>query len=416
MSVFRDYFTSFSQTASAADFQPQFNTLTGVASIMSHSALSADYPAICNYVRLRLGEPILNVELDNQQIGMAFEEANTAFNRINNTYYVESFFANLLGINRNYTQYDLQSRLPSAEWNIVQRLAGFAKNTARPYVGDRSPRIGYVNMEGGRQNYDIYSEGHDRDASIGLEPYIASVSGQSVEFLNIFHSTPPVFNRYYDPYSSNSLLNSEFGYESYPTETVFYMLPLYQDLARMTTLSLADTVRKSQYRWTLNGRRLGIMPRPKMSFRVWFEYIVHDTSPDLDPILNSSFSGLAYLATSANPMATNLATMPITEMNYRNVNSIGQNWIQKYTLGTAMQMLGNLRSKYSAYPITQTETASMNGGDLTSAGTEMCNNLEEWLNQRLQAQDSTNIIKKEAEKAQAINDVLKFTPLPMMKF
>lgn len=415
-STFGTFFGQLSSSAQQRDFKAQFNTATGDPAIVSLGSLSSEFPGIVTMVRRSLGEPILLVELDNAQIAQAFENANLEFSRINNTYYVESFFANMLGIRKNYTLYDLQNKLPPMDYSILNKLTTYAGEHAQPYVGNRTPRMGYIDLAAQVEYYDLYSLGVDLTTSLPIESYVASVSGLSIEFTRVFHDAPPVYNRYYDPYSSIQQLNTEFGFESYPVETSFYMLPVWMDLARMSTLSMGDMLRKSHYRWSLIGRRIQILPRPKVPFRVYFEYVVLDSNPNLDPLMRSSLSSLAYAtSSSAQNMATNLATVPLTDLTYVNCNSIGKQWIRRYTLAESMWILGWIRSKYSQVPISQTETATLNGEALMSAGNELKDKLETSLKEELQKMDLADIMQKEAQKAESMNTILKYSPMGIFK-
>ena len=50
-------------------------------------------------------------------------------------------------------------------------------------------------------------------------------------------------------------------------------------------------------------------------------------------------------------------------MSYENINDIGRQWIRKYTLASAKEMLGQVRGKYSSVPIPNSEI-TLNGADL----------------------------------------------------
>ena len=51
---------------------------------------------------------------------------------------------------------------------------------------------------------------------------------------------------------------------------------------------------------------------------------------------------------------------------YDRINAVGKQWIRRYTLALAKEMLGYVRGKYSALPIPNAEI-TLNGADLVSA-------------------------------------------------
>ena len=52
-------------------------------------------------------------------------------------------------------------------------------------------------------------------------------------------------------------------------------------------------------------------------------------------------------------------------MIYATINDVGKQWIRKYTLALAKEMLGYIRGKYSTLPIPNSEI-TLNGADLIS--------------------------------------------------
>ena len=74
----------------------------------------------------------------------------------------------------------------------------------------------------------------------------------------------------------------------------------------------------------------------------------------------------------SNPLKGNTGTIsdysnvPYENVTYANINAVGKQWIRRYTLALAKEMLGYIRGKYSAIPIPNADV-TLNGGDLTSA-------------------------------------------------
>jgi C4-type Zn-finger protein len=54
-------------------------------------------------------------------------------------------------------------------------------------------------------------------------------------------------------------------------------------------------------------------------------------------------------------------------MVYTDINDVGKQWIRKYALALAKELLGYIRGKYSGIPIPNAEI-TLNGSDLLSAG------------------------------------------------
>ena len=89
---------------------------------------------------------------------------------------------------------------------------------------------------------------------------------------------------------------------------------------------------------------------------------------------------------------------------------MGRNWIRKYTLALAKELLGIIRSKYASLPLPNGEV-SMDGEALKSEGREEKANLLEELNTFLEAVSKKEQAATEQEVANSQQEVLNKAPL-----
>ena len=89
---------------------------------------------------------------------------------------------------------------------------------------------------------------------------------------------------------------------------------------------------------------------------------------------------------------------------------MGRNWIRKYTLALAKELLGIIRSKYAALPLPNGEV-SMDGEALKSEGREEKANLLEELSTFLENVSKKEQALTEQEVANAQQEVLNKAPL-----
>lgn len=417
-SVFAAFFqgNTASLTASNQDFNPIFNE-GGLSGDVNLGSLSAEFGAIVDFVHTVLGEPILAVELTPKQIAMAFEYANLVFSSIVNTYFVESWMTSLLGVKQNYSQYNFQTTLPNSNNIFFQMFANSMLLDSGIYSGKITTRKGYVETSVDQQLYDVYSSAVDSETGLPIEQYVASVTGYGVHFVNFYVNSEFYMNRLYDPLTNQQFMQSEFGFPAYPTDTVFYLMPIGADMLRGQNLHTSDYVRKSRVQWSLVGRKLELIPRPKRPVKIWFEYYVDkEAGQKVDPLLESSYSGLSYLSTvSAAPVATHFGNVPISDLSYDKMNSIGKTWIRRYTLGFCYEILGgNVRGKYpNGIPIPGGENLTLNGASLEARGLQMMQKLEDDLKLELAKLDNYELLKKEVEKAQSLAELRKYDPMPI---
>ena len=62
-------------------------------------------------------------------------------------------------------------------------------------------------------------------------------------------------------------------------------------------------------------------------------------------------------------------TIPFANIPYGNINSIGKQWIRRYALAVAKEMLGQVRSKFATVPIPG-ESINLNGDALLGQAKE----------------------------------------------
>jgi len=417
MSTFSDFYLSNNSplTASNQSYVSILNE-AGFPGSLSMSSLSSEFGAVVTWVRARLGFPILEVELPPVAIAACFQEANAKFSQITSAYYMQSWAAQMLGIEKNYNEFSFQNALPKAN-NIFQQA--FAANLVSPYnAGLVEKRRGYFITSPNVSRYDIFSNGYDANSNMILEQYVASVSGWDVHVDNVYYNAGYYVNRFYDPLSNQQFLHSEFGFPSYGSDTVFYLNPLWEDLKRGSLLKTSDDARKPKYSWYKHYRNIEITPHPTVNgLNIWFDYYI-DVKPGTgrSPLSDSSFSGLGYLSTSNQNQATHFGNIPIENLTYDKMNDTGRTWVKEYTFITSMWTLGEaIRSKYGSIPIPgpNGESLTLNGATLAATSesrrTEIINQLEKWLDNM----DAYKITEKEQIKREQQVKMMLLDPMPV---
>jgi len=133
------------------------------------------------------------------------------------------------------------------------------------------------------------------------------------------------------------------------------MMPLYADMLRLQAIEFNNQIRRSSYSFEVANNRVKFFPIPNGTnfTKVYFKYILKSDR--------------------SNPLKENIGAIsdfsnaPYDNVIYKNVNDVGKQWIRKYALALAKEMLGFVRGKYSAIPIPNAEV-TLNGSDLLSAG------------------------------------------------
>ena len=176
----------------------------------------------------------------------------------------------------------------------------------------------------------------------------------------IYHHQPAAINRYFDPYAGTGTgiqsLMQTFGFGNYSPGVNFMLMPMYFDALKLQAIEINDKIRKSAYHFELNaGKYLKLFPIPTSDYTLWFEYTMAASSNDLTSGVGGDDSGDEDLPSPRNTI-TDLSNVPYKRPTYRFINEPGRQWIRKYTLALAKEMLGSIRGKYQSLPIPGDET------------------------------------------------------------
>jgi hypothetical protein len=246
---------------------------------------------------------------------------------------------------------------------------------------------GSINIESGQQIYDLTNT-----SSINLES--GTPGTDAIEIKRLYHEAPPAIARFFDPFIGSGIGTQQmldaFGFGNYSPGVSFMMMPIYADMLRMQAIELNDTVRRSAYSFQLSKDRIRLFPIPDGNnfTKVYFDYILK-----ADRSTISDYSNVPY-----------------ENVVYENINSVGRQWIRRYTLALAKEMLGYVRGKYSALPIPNAEV-TLNGGDLISAATTEKEGLITELKEILDTMSRQAQLERKQAEADALQS--QFNKMPM---
>jgi hypothetical protein len=365
------------------------------------SEFKTDAPKTATWVARRLGYPIVNIELDNQQIWACFEESTSEYSAQVNQFNIRNNIDILRGQpksnNQNFSQTLVDgSFLPTAVRMSQQygTLAGVGGNTAI--------KKGYVNLTASVQIYDLINGAFDAETGNSISASL-STSNSTIDVTRVYHEATPAITRFFDPYSvgAQGTLNlmSELGFGNYSPAAQFLMMPLYEDILRMQAIEFNDQIRKSAHTFNIVDNKLEIFPIPTGAgmTRVYFEYMKRDEfEHDSQTIQADSLS--------------DYSDIPYDFIQYRYINEVGKQWIRKYTLALTKELLGAIREKYSSVPIPDGEV-NLDGAALRSEAQVEKDALITQLRENLEEMSRKTVMENKAHESDHHQDMLRKVPL-----
>ena len=334
-----------------------------------------DAPKVALWCARRLGYPIQNVELVDENFYACFEEATSEYGAQVNQFNIRNNLETLKGkaAGTNYSQ-----KLVNGT-NLGQLVSiSDAYGTLVGAGGNTEYKKVKIMLTGSQQVYDL----HQLIA-------VPDENGEAIDIAKVYFETTPAISRFFDPYSvsGQGTLNliDEFGFGSFSPAAQFVLMPIFEDLLRIQQIEFNDQIRKSAHTFNIVDNKLTIFPRPAETTikELWIDYYVRK-----DFIENS-------VGVQSNVVA-DYSNVGYDFIDYTDINDVGKQWIRKYTLALVKELLGAVREKYSTIPIPGSEV-SLDGAALRAEAqtekealmTQLRENLEE-LSRKVQFENRNN--------------------------
>jgi len=305
----------------------------------------ADADKVATFCAQRLGYPLMDVELQSGSFYACFEEAVT-------TYGNEVF---QYKIRENYLSMEGDSSLSSYNSKLIEGSLGRTIQITKNYGteagvgGNVTKYTGSLTVTGNVQNYDLDAWAADQ----GIEG--------GIEIRKIFYESPPAILRYFDPYAGTGTgiqsLMDAFDFGSYSPGVNFLLMPASYDMLKVQAIEFNDQIRRSAYSFEVVNNQLKLFPIPRQTGLIYFEY--YKVTEKNAAVYNSGSN-----------LITNVGEVPYENIEYTTINSIGRQWIYRYSLALTKELLGYIRGKYQQIPVPGSNTALNQADLLTDARTE----------------------------------------------
>ena len=370
----------------------------------SDSAFQSEADSMVLFVKRKLGDDVLSVELTKKEIWTCFEESCCEYSRLIHEMKITSDLTNVLGMPTGST--DLTNRYAKRTIEHLLRMA--EPYASEAYVGGSyDATLGYVDLVGGQQDYNIYSDLKDNNTDLGIYSSMTSGSKGKLKIVEIFHFEPLAAQTFLLNASNiTNFMATNFNYESYVNSTVFYVLPVFEDILRRGMLETAFRVRRSNYSYEVLGGNLKIYPMPSSNLQIGRLYIkVMKPQNPLNPTAYADDS--IYGVSGPN-------NMPFGNIQFSTVNQPGRQWIRQYTLALSKELLGLIRSKFSSIPIPNA-ALTLNGSELISQAREDKDKLITQMKEFLANLTHQKLLEADALAAENLQKQLKYIPMPLGK-
>jgi len=369
-----------------------------------------------SYTYKKLGGDVVDIELTPSNVYASYEEAVLEYSYIINLHQGKNVLSTVLGSQTGTFDHkggisggpaSASLKYPRFSMGYANRVAdgaaaagGFG-GTVPQYSASFSPKKN-------QQDYDIQaiiqaaSESGVDDTGNPV-PWEGKIDNKRVIVTKVFYVSPRAMWRFYGYYGGIGVVGNLSTYGQFADDSTFEVIPTWQNKLQAMMYEDSIVTRTSNYSYELIDNKLRLFPTPSywsdgLSDKIWVKFYV-----DLEPYATGSYN-------TGVEGVNNLNTVPFDNIPYENINSMGKQWIRKYSLALCKEMLGQIRGKFTTVPIPG-ESVTLNYAELLSQAKEEQTALKEKLREMLKEVEYSALAKSDQEITDASSNILKVTPL-----
>ena len=232
----------------------------------------------------------------------------------------------------------------------------------------------------------IYSASFDRVADkqvYDLQSIVSSsqatndwkgMGNKRIKIRQVYYVTPRQMWRFYGYYGGLNVVGDFHNYGQYADDSSFNVIPAWHN--KLQAIAYEDHLytRTSHYSYEIVDNKLKIYPIPDdvSPEKFWFRFTVEN---------NDAFTTGSY--DSGVDGVNNMNTMPMENIPFNKINSIGQQWIRRFALALSKETLGQIRGKFGGQVPIPGDNVTLNASDLLSQAQAEQTALREELNKQL---------------------------------
>ncbi len=357
----------------------------------------------------RLGGDVLDIELTEQNVYAAYEDAVLEYSYQVNLYQSKNALGAALG--SPTASFDHQGEVidgtgdgaalkyPKFTFDYAFRMGD--KFATEAGIGGTEP-IYSASFESvsEQQDYDLQDIVYSASLEAG-SPFEGAVGDKRIKIRKVFYISPRQMWRFYGYYGGLNVTGDMHTYGQYADDSTFQVIPAWQN--KLQAIAYEDHLytRTSHYSYEIMDNKLKLYPAPDSVSpeKFWFRFTIETNSPFTDDV-ESGQNGV-----------NNMNTLPFENIPYENINSIGKQWIRRFALALSKETLGQIRGKFGGNVPIPGDNISLNSADLLSQAKEEQATLREELQKILEETTYDKLIETDKKMVDDQNSIINSSPL-----
>ena len=208
--------------------------------------------------------------------------------------------------------------------------------------------------------------------------------------------------RFYGYYGGLNVVGDFHNYGQYSDDSSFQVIPVWQN--KLQAIQYEDHLytRTSHYSYEISNNLLKLYPAPQevSPEKFWFRFTIVDNNAFATGSFDSGVNGV-----------NNMNTIPMENIAFDKINSIGQQWIRRFSLALSKETLGQVRGKFGGNVPIPGDNVTLNASDLLSQAQSEQQSLREELNKQLDEMLYSRIAEVDKGMTDNMNSIVGNTPL-----
>ena len=228
-------------------------------------------------------------------------------------------------------------------------------------------------------------------------PFHGKIDGKRILIKKVYYKTPHAMWRFFGYYGGLNVVGNLHNYGQFSDDSTFQLIPTWHNKAQALAFEDAIYTRMSHFSYELKDNKLRLTPIPYSGGpkKMWVEFSIPEDSWDRTDIKTKGVN--------------NMNTLPIGNLPFTSINSIGKQWIRRFSLALCKEMLGQIRSKFASVPIPG-ESVTLNGSALISEGKDEQDKLREELKTTLAELTYQKVAEQESSMMETAGKTLEKVP------
>ena len=359
------------------------------------------------YTYKRLGGDVLDIELKAENVYNHYEEAVLEYSYIVNLHQARNSLGSALGGTTGSFDHkgtvsgtDSKSlRYPTFRFDYAFRVAD--KFSTEAMVGGTEPIYSAsFDRIAGIQDYDL-QQVVSASAAAGGVGY-SNMGEKRVKIRQVYYITPRQMWRFYGYYGGLNVVGDFHNYGQYADDSTFNVIPAWQNKSQAIAFEDHLYTRTSHYSYELVDNKLRIFPSPDdvSPEKFWFKFTVENSDAFATGSYDSGGKGI-----------NNVNTLPFENIPFKNINSMGQQWIRRFSLALSKETLGQIRGKFGGSIPIPGDSVTLNASDLLSQAAAEQTALREELNKQLDEMLYSKIAETDKAMIENTDSIVGKSPL-----